>query len=65
MTREEKIKRFFACRSKADKAYMTGDGEIFLKKKDADSNAKSLKNKSVETILKDQNNGTPECNDNS
>jgi hypothetical protein len=65
MTREEKIARFFARRSKLDKAYMTSNGNIFLKKKDAESNAKNLKDKSVETILKETNNGTPECNNNS
>lgn len=65
MIRDEKIKRFFACRPALDKAYMTSDGELFIKKKDADSNAKNLKDKSVETILKDQDNGITRSNDNS
>lgn len=51
MTREEKIQRFFACRPKLDKAYMTSDGTIFIKWNNARLHAKSLVIHKVVKIL--------------
>jgi hypothetical protein len=51
-----KIKRFFACRPKLDKAYMTSDATIFIKKKNAEIHAKSLKDNKISPIQRGKKN---------
>lgn len=46
----QKIEKFFARRPDLKQAYMTSDTTIFLKVKNAESHAKSLENKKVQTI---------------